>query len=56
MMTLHGFSASNYYNIAKYVLLYKEIPFELPKLPRRRKRGKGVPDTLPFRHTIPEIF
>ena len=38
------------------VIPYKEIPFELPKLPRRRKRGKGVPDTLPFRHTIPEIF
>ncbi len=28
MITLHGFSASNYYNIVKYVLLYKEIPFE----------------------------
>jgi glutathione S-transferase len=28
MVTLHGFAASNYYNIAKYVLLYKEIPFE----------------------------
>ncbi len=27
MITLHGFAASNYYNIAKYVLLYKEIPF-----------------------------
>jgi polyphosphate kinase 2 len=38
------------------VIPYKEIPFELPKLPRRRKRGKGVPDTLPFRHTIPELF
>jgi glutathione S-transferase len=28
MVTLHGFAASNYYNIAKYVLLYKQIPFE----------------------------
>ncbi|NND67886.1 MAG: glutathione S-transferase family protein, partial [Halioglobus sp.] len=28
MITLHGFSASNYYNIVKYVLLYKEIPYE----------------------------
>jgi len=28
MITLHGFAASNYYNVAKYVLLYKEIPFE----------------------------
>jgi glutathione S-transferase len=28
MITLHGFASSNYYNIAKYVLLYKAIPFE----------------------------
>ena len=28
MITLHGFSASNYYNIVKYVLLYKQIPYE----------------------------
>ena len=28
MLTLHGFAASNYYNIVKYVLLYKELPFE----------------------------
>jgi glutathione S-transferase len=28
MVTLHGFSSSNYYNMAKYMLLYKEIPFE----------------------------
>lgn len=28
MVTLHGFAASNYYNIVKYVLLYKDIPFE----------------------------
>lgn len=28
MITLHGFASSNYYNIAKHVLLYKEIPFE----------------------------
>lgn len=27
MVTLHGFPASNYYNIVKHVLLYKEIPF-----------------------------
>ena len=27
MVTLHGFPYSNYYNIAKHVLLYKEIPF-----------------------------
>ncbi|MBP2280965.1 glutathione S-transferase [Psychrobacter sp. PL15] len=28
MITLHGFAASNYYNIVKYVLLYKELPFQ----------------------------
>ncbi|MEM1111390.1 MAG: glutathione S-transferase family protein [Pseudomonadota bacterium] len=28
MLTLHGFSSSNYYNAVKYVLLYKDIPFE----------------------------
>lgn len=27
MITLHGFSYSNYYNIVKHVLLYKNIPF-----------------------------
>ena len=27
MITLHGFAASNYYNIVKHVLLYKNIPF-----------------------------
>ena len=28
MITLHGFAASNYYNIIKHALLYKQIPFE----------------------------
>lgn len=28
MMTLHGFAASNYYNLVKHVLLYKGIPFQ----------------------------
>ena len=28
MITLHGFPASNYYNIIKHALLYKEIPFK----------------------------
>jgi glutathione S-transferase len=28
MITLHGFAASNYYNIVKHVLLYKDVPFE----------------------------
>lgn len=28
MITLHGFPASNYYNIVKHALLYKEVPFQ----------------------------
>ena len=28
MITLHGFASSNYYNIVKYLLLYKSIPFQ----------------------------
>ncbi len=35
---------------------YKKIPFELPALPKRRKRGKDIPDRLAFTHTVPEIF
>ena len=28
MIILHGFAASNYYNLVKHVLLYKELPFQ----------------------------
>ena len=35
---------------------YKEIPFEPPATPKRRKRGKGVPDTLTFSHIVPDIY
>ncbi|WP_199774485.1 glutathione S-transferase N-terminal domain-containing protein [Psychrobacter sp. Marseille-P5312] len=28
MITLHGFPASNYYNIVKHALLYKALPFQ----------------------------
>lgn len=28
MITLHGFAASNYYNLVKHVLLYKNLPFK----------------------------
>ena len=34
----------------------KKIPYELPPLPERRKRGKDVPDTLAFTHRVPEIY
>jgi hypothetical protein len=32
---------------------YKEIPYEVPPLPNRRKRGKGVSDELVFAHSVP---
>ena len=35
---------------------YKKIPFELPPLPKRRKRGKNIPDTVEFSHSVPEKF
>jgi len=35
---------------------YKEIPFELPPLPKKHKRGKNTPDTIPFLHTIPQAY
>ena len=28
MIILHGFASSNYYNLVKHVLLYKELPFQ----------------------------
>jgi glutathione S-transferase len=28
MIILHGFAASNYYNLVKHLLLYKELPFQ----------------------------
>lgn len=28
MITLHGFATSNYYNLVKHVLLYKDLPFQ----------------------------
>jgi len=35
---------------------YEEVPFEMPDVPKRRKRGKDVPETLTFTHTVPEAF
>lgn len=32
MIILHGFAASNYYNLVKHVLLYKQLPFQENKL------------------------
>ncbi len=35
---------------------YKEIPFEMPPVPKRRKRGKDAPERLFFSHSVPEIY
>jgi polyphosphate kinase 2 len=35
---------------------YEKIPFDPPKLPKRRKRRADVPDTIPFLHTVPEVY
>ncbi len=35
---------------------YKKIPFKPPSPPTPQKRGQGIPNTLPFSHTVPEIF
>jgi len=35
---------------------YETIPYKLPPLPKRRRRGKGLPDTLSFAHSVPQIF
>ena len=34
---------------------YEEISFKMPPVPKRRKRGKGIPDTLAFTHSVPEL-
>jgi polyphosphate kinase 2 (PPK2 family) len=34
---------------------YKKIPFELPSIPKRRKRVRDVPDELTFTHKVPAI-
>jgi polyphosphate kinase 2 len=35
---------------------YKKIPFELPPIPKKHKRGKNTPDGLTFSHTVPELY
>jgi polyphosphate kinase 2 len=35
---------------------YKKIPFELPSIPKRRKRVRDVPDELTFTHKVPAIY
>ncbi len=35
---------------------YEHIPFEPPDPGKRKKRGVGVPDEVPFRHVIPAVY
>jgi len=35
---------------------YKEIPFNLPPVPKRRKRGKDTPETLIFSRSVPSVY
>jgi polyphosphate kinase len=35
---------------------YEIVPFELPPLPKRRKRKPGEPKTVTFKHTVPSRF
>jgi polyphosphate kinase 2 len=38
------------------VIPYERVPFKAPKTPKILPRGEGIPDELPFRHTVPELF
>ncbi len=35
---------------------YQELPFEPPAPAKRIKRRPGIPDSIAFRHTVPEIY
>ena len=35
---------------------YKRVEFELPPLPKRRKRQPDMPKTLEFKHTVPPVY
>jgi len=34
---------------------YEKLPFEPPEAGKRKKRPAGVPETLTFRHTVPDV-
>lgn len=38
------------------VIPYKKIPYKLPPLPKKKRRGKGIPDELVFAHSVPELY
>ncbi len=35
---------------------YEQVPFELPPLPKRRRRRAGIPDSVTFANKVPEIY
>ncbi|MGD8412946.1 MAG: polyphosphate kinase 2 [Candidatus Latescibacterota bacterium] len=35
---------------------YQTIPFEPPPAGKRKKRRPGVPEVLPFRHEVPQVY
>ena len=35
---------------------YEEIPFQLPELPKKRKRTENAAESVSFLHTVPQIY
>jgi len=35
---------------------YEELPFEAPKAGKRKRRPAGTPETIPFRHEVPQVY
>ena len=35
---------------------YEHIPFELPDVPKKKRRRKGIPDDLVFSHEVPRLY
>ncbi len=35
---------------------YKEVPFKMPPVPKRRKRSQDTPERLFFAHSVPELY
>jgi polyphosphate kinase 2 (PPK2 family) len=38
------------------MISYEEVQFELPDLSERRERHEGVPDSVPFLHTVEQKY
>jgi polyphosphate kinase 2 len=35
---------------------YEEVPFEVPDFPKRHERKEGIPDSVPFLHTVEQKY